>query len=587
MDTNTRQLLYFVLAGLAVAGAYFFTLDDPDTAEQAAQETSDSPKSQAREAATRNASTDDSSPTEAAAPERTYTLESDDFTVEVSNVNAGLLHVRLKGERYTQDDGSPIDVVTTDKPPYYPLAFQAEDLDLEAARWQASQDRDDILTLTAETGDVRVVRELQAGKGPYQLWVTTRIVNRASKTRSLRYEIPTHHYVAREEESGGFLTVRAPGLSHGLCRHGEEMERHDREELLEPHTYQKNIQFTGVENVYFLRAIATSKPQAESCYLVSSDRGGTPDEPAGSLFTAVLRYPRVELKPGESKTYRALAYMGPKMPEQLAQAGHHLKDAIDLGFFASLSGGLTWLLRKIHEFVGNWGLAIILLTLSVKLLLYPLTERSFKSMARMRQLKPEMDRINEMYADDREKKGAAIMELYRKHQINPLGGCLPQLLQLPIWWALYTSLSTNVELFRAPFILWWNDLSSPDPFFVLPLGLGLMMFLQQKLTPTAMDPAQAKMMMYMMPVMITSFMLFLPAGLCLYMFTNSALSIGQQQLIERRLAHSTAQAAPEQPAADEERGPTPSSPPEASSGQPSQRPQPKKSSKRRSRRGRK
>jgi YidC/Oxa1 family membrane protein insertase len=186
--------------------------------------------------------------------------------------------------------------------------------------------------------------------------------------------------------------------------------------------------------------------------------------------------------------------------------------------------------------VGNWGIAIILLTFFVKLVLFPLTHKQMASMAKMKELKPEMDRLNELYADDREKKGAAVMELYRKKGVNPMAGCFPVLLQLPIWFSLYSSLSSNIRLLHAPFALWWGDLSSPDPYFVLPLALGVLMFVQQKLAPpTGADPMQAKMMLYLMPGMITSFMLFLPAGLCLYMFTNSALSIVQQRVIESRL----------------------------------------------------
>jgi YidC/Oxa1 family membrane protein insertase len=154
----------------------------------------------------------------------------------------------------------------------------------------------------------------------------------------------------------------------------------------------------------------------------------------------------------------------------------------------------------------------------------------------MKELKPEMDRINELYADDREKKSAAIMEMYRKKGVNPAAGCFPVLLQFPIWLSLYASLSSNIRLLHAPFALWWRDLSSPDPYFILPLALGALMFVQQKMTPPAGgDPLQQKMMLYVMPAMITSFMLFLPAGLCLYMFTNSALSIVQQRVIEARL----------------------------------------------------
>jgi YidC/Oxa1 family membrane protein insertase len=222
--------------------------------------------------------------------------------------------------------------------------------------------------------------------------------------------------------------------------------------------------------------------------------------------------------------------------------GHSLGELVDLGFFSAIARPLVELLSFIHKHVGNWGLAIILLTMVIKLVLFPLTYKSFQSMGRMRMLKPEIDRINALYADDREKKAAATMELYRKQKINPFGGCLPQLLQLPIWWALYTSLSTNVELYNMPFVGWYHDLSSPDPFYVLPLSLGVLMYVQQRITPSTMDPMQAKMMMYMMPIMITLFMLFLPAGLCLYMLTNSALGIGQQKLIERQMKNTQAKA---------------------------------------------
>ncbi|MEZ4339198.1 MAG: membrane protein insertase YidC [Sandaracinaceae bacterium] len=208
---------------------------------------------------------------------------------------------------------------------------------------------------------------------------------------------------------------------------------------------------------------------------------------------------------------------------------------IDLGFFALIANQLARLLGFIQGFVPNWGLAIILLTLLVRLTLFPLTNLSFASMAKMRRLKPEMERINELYKDDAEKKGAATMELYRKEKINPLAGCLPSLVQLPVWWALYTSLSTNIELYHIPFFGWLVDLSAPDPYYVLPLLLGALMHVQQRLSPTSMDPTQAKMMMYFMPIMITVFMLFLPSGLCLYMLTNSALGIGQMRLNEYRL----------------------------------------------------
>ncbi|MBN1654335.1 MAG: membrane protein insertase YidC [Deltaproteobacteria bacterium] len=506
--------------------------------------------------------------------QRTARIETELFVATVSNLNAGFTSFKLKGQRYRDKDGKPIDIVTTDKERYLPLAVQLEDVDENApaidpdALWKVERLSERGIRLSWSDNALAVARKLEATDGPYQVWVTTTIANRGEKTRRLAHAISSHHYVESKSEKATipFLPIRSPYVSNGLCRYAlagkaqqgqdnteYELERFDRKTLLTPHVLKGPVAFTGVESVYFLSAVAPhpgpGPKEAEACLLKSSQRGVDSDgDPLGSLFSSELRYRAVTLAPGQSKSYRALAYLGPKMPADLSKAGHSFIKSIDLGFFSLISEGLTWLLRIINNLVGNWGVSIILLTLLVKIVLYPLTAKSFQSMAKMRVLKPEMDRINELYKEDREKKGAALMELYRQHKINPLGGCLPMLLQLPIWFALYASLSTNIELFNAPFTLWWQDLSSPDPYYVLPVALGVLMFVQQKMTPsTAMDPVQAKMMLYLMPAMMMSFMLFLPAGLCIYILTNSAMSIGQQRLIEHRLKHvSAAHAAPVQ-----------------------------------------
>jgi YidC/Oxa1 family membrane protein insertase len=232
-------------------------------------------------------------------------------------------------------------------------------------------------------------------------------------------------------------------------------------------------------------------------------------------------------------------YAGPKDYDALLEFGHGASNVIDLGWFSFIARGMSWLLRTIYGFVGNWGVAIILLTLLVRVLLLPFVIPQFRSMAKQRALKPEIDKINELYKDDREKKGAAMMELWRKHKVNPLGGCLPVLLQMPIFFALYQTLSTSIELYHAPFVWWWTDLSSPDPLYVLPLILGALMFIQQKLTPVQMDATQAKVMLYAMPVMMTFFMLLLPTGLCLYMVTSSAIGITQQRYMYWKMDQET------------------------------------------------
>ncbi len=230
-----------------------------------------------------------------------------------------------------------------------------------------------------------------------------------------------------------------------------------------------------------------------------------------------------------------LTYIGPKERDILAAAGggkHDLSELIDLGFFSAIAKVLVAFLLKVHSVIPNWGLAIILLTVTARTLLFPLSVPSIKSMIKMRELKPELDALTEKYKDDPQGKGVAQMELWRKHNVNPLKGCLPQLASMPVWFALYTTLQTAVELYNIPF-LWFPDLSQADPYYVLPFVIGGTSFLQQKLMPMQADAAQQKMMMYFMPAMFTVFMLFLPSGLGVYMFTNGVLGIVQQQIVER------------------------------------------------------
>jgi YidC/Oxa1 family membrane protein insertase len=548
MDPKNRFLYFAVLIGLALAVPYF--LAPPDAKKPgdkpAMPSTGASAPRPAKPAPAAPIVQPPLDPAARKAAQQLATIETDHFRAQVTNLNGGLTSFALKSKRF-QTAGKRLDIVTTDKEAYLPLAIDVAGLPAAApSTWELSQLGPRAALLRGEAGGVRVTRKLEAGQAPYQLWVTTHIENRAPTAHSLRLNLATHHYVEREAEGATvpLLPVRNAPTSGALCRHPGDLERFERDALLEGRQgFSGAVAFAGVENVYFLNAVAPDSGGTERCALEASARGLDADnEPIGTLFSARVVYREVALAPGQSKTFRSLAYLGPKSPDELAAAGHSLKQAIQSGWFTTLAEGLTWLLAKIHDFVGNWGVAIILLTFIVKLVLFPLTLRQMQSMARMKELKPELDRINELYGDDREKKGAAIMELYRKRKVNPMAGCFPVLLQLPIWFSLYASLSSNVELFRAPFALWWQDLSSPDPLFILPLALGVLMFVQQKMSPaTGMDPVQQKVMLYMMPAMITSFMLFLPAGLCLYMFTNSALSIGQQRMIEVQLARKSAQ----------------------------------------------
>ena len=387
---------------------------------------------------------------------------------------------------------------------------------------------------------VEVARRFEPGTAPYQIFQTVRVRNTGSANRRVRLQTHLFHYVPRALESTGTFSfgARSNAISQGLCRHDDEVTRKARADLATTHGYGGAVEFTALENVYFVQALSPGNGEnAERCGLWATDRfpdGGSTDAD-GTLFEAQLRYPIVDLAPGSEHITRTMAYVGPKEWSALETAGHGLEEVVNLGTFAVIARVFARGLAMIQGFTGNWGLAIIILTMFVRMALYPVMARQFKSFAPMRKLKPEMDKINEQFAGDMERRNAAVMELYKKHGINPAAqmlGCLPVLLQMPVFFALYTSLSTNIELYHQPFALWWTDLSAPDRFFSLPIALSAVMWLQQRLTPTQMDPAQQRIMMWMMPIMMGAFMLFLPSGLCLYMLTNSTLSIAQQRFNE-------------------------------------------------------
>ena len=238
------------------------------------------------------------------------------------------------------------------------------------------------------------------------------------------------------------------------------------------------------------------------------------------------------VQPNQSSKTNLQMYAGPKIQDDLEKLAPGLELSVDYGWLTFLSKPIFWLMKQIHNFVGNWGWSIIFLTLLIKLAFYKLSEASYKSMARMKKLTPRMQQINERYADDRQRKGQAMMELYKKEKVNPLGGCLPILIQIPVFIALYYVLLESVELRQAPWILWINDLSIKDPYFVLPIIMGVSMIAQQRLNPTPLDPIQAKMMM-ILPVVFTFMFLFFPSGLVLYWVVNNLLSIAQQWYITK------------------------------------------------------
>lgn len=248
--------------------------------------------------------------------------------------------------------------------------------------------------------------------------------------------------------------------------------------------------------------------------------------------------PTLTVEPGKTAETSATLYAGPKSQGVLKELSPGLELTVDYGILWFIAQPIFWLLQHIHSIVGNWGWSIIFLTMLIKGIFFPLSAASYKSMARMRAVAPKLAALKEQFGDDRQKMSQAMMELYKKEKINPLGGCLPILVQMPVFLSLYWVLLESVEMRQAPFMLWITDLSIKDPFFILPIIMGATMFIQQRLNPTPPDPMQAKVMK-LMPIIFTFFFLWFPAGLVLYWVVNNCLSIAQQWYITRKVEAAT------------------------------------------------
>jgi YidC/Oxa1 family membrane protein insertase len=269
--------------------------------------------------------------------------------------------------------------------------------------------------------------------------------------------------------------------------------------------------------------------QFSSAQLPPSSRDGKP------RYLVRARGPGVTVAPGHSETFNASLYVGPKTQSTLSSIAPGLELTIDYGIFTVIAQPLFWILSKFHAFVGNWGVAIILLVLLIKALFFKLTEQQYKAGAKMRKLGPRIKALRERYGEDKQKQQQAMMELYKKEKVNPMAGCLPSLVQIPVFFALYYVLMYSVELRHAPFFGWIHDLSAPDPYFILPALYTLTMIATQFLTPVqGMDPTQAKIMK-VMPIVFAVMFAFFPAGLTLYYVVNGLTSVIQQWVITRRI----------------------------------------------------
>jgi YidC/Oxa1 family membrane protein insertase len=339
----------------------------------------------------------------------------------------------------------------------------------------------------------------------------------------------THSYLAHAGKSSGGFFSGQPSEADTPAKFtyfiNGKVEKIEFKDITADKILEGEILWTSFEDKYFISAIL---PQKELPHQVHVGR------PSENALAYQLLVSNISLKPGESKTYTCALYLGPKEISILSKQGSKLEKCIDFGWFDIVAKPLLIAMDFFYRFCGNYGIAIILITVIIKILFWPLTHKSYQSMKDMQKLQPEMAKLKEKYKDKKEELNREVMGLYKKYNVNPLGGCLPILLQIPVFIALYNVLQNSMELRHANFISFWiNDLSALDPTYISPILMGASMFYQQKMTPSSADPAQAKMML-MMPVIFTFMFLSFPSGLVLYWLVNNVLSIAQQLYINKK-----------------------------------------------------
>ena len=385
-----------------------------------------------------------------------------------------------------------------------------------------------------QSGPVDIIKRFTLDRGEYLMKVEYLVDNRSTE----RWQANLFGQIKRDnsqdpsaELSSGMGMV--PFLGTATTLPDERFAKFDFDDMREkPFKERLSGGWIAMIQHYFLSAWV---PDANQTHTYSTRVTGNGFNIAGFVSPALV------VDPGQQGRVAASFYAGPKDQYRLAEISEYLDLSVDYGWLWWIAQPLFWLLIHIFDLVGNWGVAIILLTVLIKAAFFKLSATSYRSMANMRRVQPQMASIKERYGEDKQKQSQAMMDLYKKEKINPLAGCLPILVQMPVFIALYWVLMESVELRQAPFFLWITDLSVMDPYFILPLIMGASMFFQQKLAPPMADPMQAKVMQWM-PVIFTFFFLWFPAGLVLYWVTNNLLSIAQQWFITRQIEQASAKA---------------------------------------------
>lgn len=438
------------------------------------------------------------------------------FTVSKDSEQPYQLMRKLNGFEYVAQSGlladGPDDKRNSGRP-VYSVAQTSYTL--------ANGEQQVVVPLTFNHNGLEIEKRYTFTAGKYDVRVEYLLKNTTAETKLVQ----SYQHLVQTIDNGKTSSMMMPIYRGGAYSTSEKRyEKYDFEDMQETNLAQSTKGgWVAMLEHYFVAAWVPEKTADNQLYSLVNNGNGI----------VGVKGPELTIPAGESLTIASTFYAGPKDQDKLAAIADGLDLTVDYGFLWFISQTLFWLLTTIQSFVSNWGVAIIMITLLVKGVMYPLTKVQYESMAKMRNLKPKIDELQARYKDDRSKMGPAMMELYRKEKVNPMGGCLPMLVQMPIFLALYWVFVESVELRQAPFMLWIQDLSTQDPYYVLPVLFGISMFVMQKLTPmTVTDPMQQKIMLWM-PVVFSVFFLWFPSGLVLYWLVSNLISLAQMLYIYR------------------------------------------------------
>ena len=386
-----------------------------------------------------------------------------------------------------------------------------------------------VVTLEANQNGIDIIKTYVFKRSSYNIEVKQTLKNNSPKVFTGRFY---GQFLRKDiKESKSMLDVHSYATFSGatLSSTDDKYQKESYKNIKEnPQNIQTSQGWASMVQHYFISAWVPENASTNSKNTLYTRYIGN------DLYTTGVAMPTFSIEPGKIFTNKSQLYVGPTIKTNLDKVAPNLSLTVDYGWLWFISDIIFWAMSLIHHVVGNWGLAIILVTFLIKLIFYPLSAKSYRSMAKMRLLQPKIKLLKEQYGDDKQKMTQQMMQMYKREKVNPVGGCLPMLVQIPVFIALYWVLLESVQLRQAPFIFWIHDLSIKDPFYILPILMGLSMFAQQRLNPAPPDPMQAKIMMFM-PVVFTVMFLNFPSGLVLYWLTNNILGITQQWWVMKQV----------------------------------------------------